>query len=233
MPGKRKTHCHKGHPLTDDNVILRASDNTRLCKTCSEERYRNYRSRPETRERERQNDRKRYKNPSRREQMRIANRKSQKRPEALAKKRTWDAANRERLSANRKESQRKWREANRAHEIARHQSRRLSESIVKFPLDHWIELVSRFNGWCPYCGEYTEKLTVDHVVPISAGGTNTIENLIPCCSSCNSKKGAKLLDQFVQYLLDREEAANAASSILPNLLMISSAHFDLHKLYPL
>jgi hypothetical protein len=31
--------------------------------------------------------------------------------------------------------------------------------------------------------------TVDHIIPVSMGGTDEIENLVPCCRVCNSKKG--------------------------------------------
>jgi 5-methylcytosine-specific restriction endonuclease McrA len=33
--------------------------------------------------------------------------------------------------------------------------------------------------------------SVDHVIPLSRGGTNWPANLRPCCLSCNSSKGAK------------------------------------------
>ena len=33
-------------------------------------------------------------------------------------------------------------------------------------------------------------LTIDHVVPISAGGSNNPSNLMPCCRRCNSSKGS-------------------------------------------
>lgn len=39
---------------------------------------------------------------------------------------------------------------------------------------------------------YTKDLlpiTVDHILPVSKGGTNDLFNLQPMCSSCNSKKG--------------------------------------------
>ncbi|MCK4464389.1 MAG: HNH endonuclease [Bacteroidales bacterium] len=34
--------------------------------------------------------------------------------------------------------------------------------------------------------------TKDHVIPISKGGDNTKENIVPACQSCNSKKFNKI-----------------------------------------
>lgn len=36
--------------------------------------------------------------------------------------------------------------------------------------------------------------TIDHVVPLSKGGTNEIGNLRPACYSCNWEKGDKIYD---------------------------------------
>lgn len=41
---------------------------------------------------------------------------------------------------------------------------------------------------CQYC-ESKRHLTIDHVVPKSRGGKNTWDNLVTCCSRCNTKKG--------------------------------------------
>jgi 5-methylcytosine-specific restriction endonuclease McrA len=40
---------------------------------------------------------------------------------------------------------------------------------------------------CFYCGA-TERLTVDHVVAIARGGTDSIGNLVSACKTCNSQK---------------------------------------------
>src|SRR3989304_546005 len=48
--------------------------------------------------------------------------------------------------------------------------------------------------WCPYCGkDLTRNNThLDHMNPLSKGGTHSAYNIIPCCSQCNRKKGARL-----------------------------------------
>jgi 5-methylcytosine-specific restriction endonuclease McrA len=48
---------------------------------------------------------------------------------------------------------------------------------------------------CKYCGkELTlEEATVDHIIPLSKGGTNRWHNKVLACSPCNAKKGDKIL----------------------------------------
>jgi len=36
-------------------------------------------------------------------------------------------------------------------------------------------------------------MTMDHVLPIAAGGAHSIENLVPACAHCNATKNAKIL----------------------------------------
>lgn len=45
-------------------------------------------------------------------------------------------------------------------------------------------------GRCIYCGKECE-ITFDHVIPVAGGGGSSIDNQVPACSSCNSKKSAK------------------------------------------
>lgn len=51
-----------------------------------------------------------------------------------------------------------------------------------------VEIFARAKGRCVYCNSVA-KLTLDHFFPISQGGDNVLENLVPCCKSCNSRKG--------------------------------------------
>jgi len=41
------------------------------------------------------------------------------------------------------------------------------------------------------CGA-DENLTVDHLIPISKGGTDDLDNLLTMCGRCNFSKGVKI-----------------------------------------
>lgn len=78
----------------------------------------------------------------------------------------------------------------------------MSERSVSHPLNRREEwdrkrarvaprIFERDGHRCQECGA-TEEITVDHIVPISAGGTDDDGNLQTLCRSCNSRKGARL-----------------------------------------
>ena len=65
----------------------------------------------------------------------------------------------------------------------------------------WLDILKEYNYRCTYCGkEFDENNlpTKDHVIPISKGGHNTKENIVPACKSCNSKKHDKLLKRDIK-----------------------------------
>jgi hypothetical protein len=46
----------------------------------------------------------------------------------------------------------------------------------------------RDNGQCQHCGA-TENLEIDHIIPVSRGGSSTENNLQVLCAPCNRSKG--------------------------------------------
>jgi len=48
---------------------------------------------------------------------------------------------------------------------------------------------------CQVCGA-DQNLTVDHLIPISKGGTDDLDNLLTMCGRCNFSKGAKISGFF-------------------------------------
>lgn len=52
--------------------------------------------------------------------------------------------------------------------------------------------------WCRYAPEPGEKLTLDHVIPRSAGGSNRYWNLVSACHACNSHRGDTPAADFAQ-----------------------------------
>lgn len=57
----------------------------------------------------------------------------------------------------------------------------------------WLNLKAQYNWTCPCCkvSEPEIKLEQDHIVPVSRGGSDNIENIQPLCRKCNMKKWAK------------------------------------------
>ncbi len=65
---------------------------------------------------------------------------------------------------------------------------------------------SASDGACHYCGiELTKQnYATDHLIPRSHGGTNDLDNLVPACQSCNSKKGTRTIQEWKTSLTKRK-----------------------------
>lgn len=55
------------------------------------------------------------------------------------------------------------------------------------------EIRAKYGNRCIGCGK-RGNLTIDHVVPLSLGGSDMKDNIQPLCLSCNCRKGAKFID---------------------------------------
>jgi len=58
----------------------------------------------------------------------------------------------------------------------------------------WKKRLVQSNGRCTYCGTKVDpsKVVLDHIVPLSKGGSSSASNVTPACSSCNSNKNDRL-----------------------------------------
>lgn len=72
--------------------------------------------------------------------------------------------------------------------------RRNAPGVGVQPRD-WERLIKRFRSRCAYCDSEGD-MTMDHVVPLSRGGTHSVGNILPACLSCNSSKNNKLLVEW-------------------------------------
>ena len=85
---------------------------------------------------------------------------------------------------------------NKQHPEKNANRRGLAKHAGTYTLQEWQYLKGIYNYTCLCCGrqEPDIKLTPDHVIPLSRGGGNTIENIQPLCLDCNRRKGAKKTD---------------------------------------
>ena len=70
------------------------------------------------------------------------------------------------------------------------------EKTRTIPLNIRVKILSRDNFRCVFCGKSPAtdigvKLHVDHIIPFSKGGTNSLDNLQTLCQDCNLGKSDK------------------------------------------
>jgi 5-methylcytosine-specific restriction endonuclease McrA len=85
-----------------------------------------------------------------------------------------------------------WRVLNAAG--CRRRQYRLRGAIGSHTTKEWENLKRIYDSTCPKClrSEPFIKLTEDHKIPLSLGGSNNIDNIQPLCTSCNSAKRNKI-----------------------------------------
>ena len=143
-----------------------------------------------------------------------------------AQQRTWFAANCERERVRK----RIWLEANRKRVNALHRAlekanperarmyyhtrrARKKGNGGSHTVDDLKTLWQKQNSCCAYC---KTKLTLttrslDHIIPVSKGGSNNPDNLAWACSPCNTSKGMRNLDIFLCDLKTRTEKKHPLS----------------------
>jgi len=131
-------------------------------------------------------------------------------------KRLWRAKNKEKANA----TQRAWRLKNKEKDAVykaeyktkyphkageyRRQRRAREAHVVSEPYE-WFEVLHKYGTMCHICGDkidinaprktgekgWEHGLHIDHIIPISKGGPDTIDNVRPAHGVCNLSKGAR------------------------------------------
>jgi len=109
----------------------------------------------------------------------------------------WNRKNKQR----RKEIKDKWRANNRdrTNFLTRRYHYRRKHNAGSATFEQVMDLFKMF-PICPYCNK-NKSVSIDHMIPLSKGGTNDIDNLLPVCVSCNSQKRDKTIKEFRPILV--------------------------------
>lgn len=124
---------------------------------------------------------------------------------AVAKVRAWQLANPDSVRATRRarfernpeatlQKLKDWIEANpeRVKEVGYNAARRRRSRLVAADGDLTAavrdDVLAAWGDWCQRCGS-TDHIQIDHIVPLSLGGSNDFDNLQPLCRTCNGWKG--------------------------------------------
>lgn len=77
-------------------------------------------------------------------------------------------------------------------------------SIIKGSIEHFrkvdIDILRKKLGFrCKWCNRKILKFHIDHIIPLSKGGTNGPSNITIACPSCNVRKGSMLPTEWQAY----------------------------------
>jgi 5-methylcytosine-specific restriction endonuclease McrA len=131
------------------------------------------------------------------ERARELERKSHSRPDAIKRKKEWAREHRckKREEYNRK--QREYRRTSVGNAVIRNCLHTRRAQIRDTATESLTELYRKIHEnivWCHICWKRIDGATchIDHIVPLSKGGTHTRDNIAPACPECNLRKSASL-----------------------------------------
>lgn len=78
----------------------------------------------------------------------------------------------------------KWR----VRTMSKHHDRSTSGERPTFKPEDWTDILNRHGNRCAYCNTKKQKMTMDHVLPLSRGGRHCVSNVVPACGQCNKVK---------------------------------------------
>lgn len=137
----------------------------------------------------------------------VAGYREKDRERARAATKAWKEANPERAAANQaryvaenKEAlsvyQARYRQENKLRRSVLNHKRRQQERQGDLTLAQWEAILEEFDHRCAYC-QVRGRLQIEHMTPLSRGGEHTAQNVVPACQSCNSRKRARTIFEFL------------------------------------
>lgn len=69
-------------------------------------------------------------------------------------------------------------------------------------------------GRCAYCGKLTHNLQLEHICPLSRGGSNTLSNITTACKECNQGKHT---DAILEYVFMNMDDAELIASLIERM----------------
>ena len=88
-------------------------------------------------------------------------------------------------------------------------------------------IYDKSNGCCELCGKrlLLQDMTLDHIVPLSMGGKDEMENLQSSCALCNQIKGNAFLEELIErisliylYQMEKKHKGNLRWKIVHMML---------------
>lgn len=111
-------------------------------------------------------------------------------PEKMAAARAaWEVANPDTRRKYRRDRKKMDPISNRNYVRAR-SARKRAATVLPVPAEALRQRLAYYGHRCWMCGS-PERITVDHVKPLSKGGAHMLCNLRPACDDCNTRKGAR------------------------------------------
>jgi 5-methylcytosine-specific restriction endonuclease McrA len=119
------------------------------------------------------------------------------RDEVIARSKQWGEENPEEVRQAKANNSRKRRAAKHA-------------SSGNFTAEEFLALCERYGIRCLACGDAEALLEADHIVPLTRGGTDDIDNIQPLCGTCNRKNFVSIVDYRSGWFAEGRDLVGAA-----------------------